>query len=325
MASIRKRGNTWQARVKTLGTEAVQSFKNKQAAERWARQTEVKIEMGEYKTNLPHDQTRHTLFSEIIKRYAAEVATGHRSRTSKFNLETLTKDLGHMALGEIEPKSIATWRDKKLQRIKPASVNRLIGTLGSVLNHARKEWQLPLDNPIPNIKRPSNGKARTRRFIGDEEQRLLAALDTKYAQVVRFAIATGMRRSEILSLEWQFVDQKRRVAQLEITKNGETRSVPLSSSAVAVLKEIASPETWPTVGPVFKVNAVALDKGWRRACNKAGITGLRLHDLRHEAISRLFERGLNVMQVSGISGHKTLSQLKRYTHLDPEKLLPMLE
>ena len=325
MASIRKRGNAWQARVKLLGTEAAQSFKTKFAAERWARQTEVQIELGEYKyPALMQPRVDEIRFAALVERYAKEVATTHRSQTSQVNLRTLHRDLGHMKLEEIEPKRIAAWRDQKLKHIKPASVNRLIGTLGSVLNHARKEWQLPLKNPIPNIKRPNSGHARTRRFISDEEERLLSALDTKYAQVVRFAVSTGMRRGEILHLEWKWVDIDRRVAQLAITKNGDPRTVPLSSDAITVLKEIASADFWPIHGRVFDVKPVALDKGWRRACMKTGITDLRFHDIRHEAISRFFEMGLNVMEVSAISGHRTLSQLKRYTHLRASDLVTKL-
>lgn len=327
MASIRKRGNSWQARVKRLGTEVEQSFKSRQAAERWARQIEVKIELGEYETPTPSPEPdlTETNFKDVLAKYSKEVACHHRSPTSKINIQILIKDLGHLTLREIEPRSIAAWRNSKLQKIKPASVNRLIGTLGSVINHARKEWQLPIDNPILNIKRPSSGQARTRRFVGDEEQRLLAALTPKYAQVAQFAIATAMRRGEILGLCWEHIDLIKRTALLAVTKNGEPRCVPLTSAAIAVLMELSNLEAAPPTGLVFNVHPVALDKAWRRACKASGIEGLHVHDLRHEAISRFFELGLNVMEVSAISGHKTLSQLKRYSHLHVEHLLTRLD
>jgi len=326
MASIRHKGNKWQARVKRTGIVAEKSFQTKQEAVRWARQIEVKIELGEYSPLSSSKSTTPELktFCELISKYEMEVATRHRSPTSKINLRILSRDLGHLKLGEVEPKIIAVWRDSKLELIKPSSVNRLIGTLGAVINHARKEWQIRMDNPIPNIKKPKSGQARTRRLIGNEEQRLLAALPPHYAQVVKFAIATAMRRGEILGLDWQHIDSNQRIANLLITKNGDRRKTPLSSSAIEVLNEIALFGSWPRHGRVFDIHPVALDKAWRRACRIAGIEGLRLHDLRREAVSRFFEMGFSVPEVACLSGHKTLSQLQVYTRLDATKLLSRL-
>lgn len=324
MASIRRRGSSWQARVKRLGTEIEQSFKSRQAADRWARQIEVKIELGEYVPPTLDSADVPLIFGEILQRYSDTVASSHRSSTSKTNLRTLISDLGHLTLEQVEPKAIALWRDNKLNQIKPASVNRLLGTLGAVINHARKEWQLPIQNPIPNIKRPISAQPRSRRLEGNEEERLLDALDSQYCRVVKFAIATGMRRGEILNLDWCNVDTVNRIAKLLHTKNGHSRTVPLSTRALAVLNEVIGSETYPCAGLVFDIPPINLDKAWRRACKHAGINDLRFHDLRREAISRFFELGLSIPETALISGHRTLSQLQVYTKLDANKLLPKL-
>jgi integrase len=131
----------------------------------------------------------------------------------------------------------------------------------------------------------------------------------------------GMRRGELLSLEWVNVDLNKRTALLPITKNGDSRGVPLSSRALAV------PRSLPplTTGRVFgELTADALKLSFRRAMRRAGITGLRFHDPRHEATSRLFEKGLNVMEVASVTGHKTLQMLKRYTHLNAVDLAARL-
>ena len=121
-----------------------------------------------------------------------------------------------------------------------------------------------------------------------------------------------MRRSEILGLLWTNVDLEKRVAHLLMTKNGESRGVPLSSRAVAILRALPPSCT----GRVFgELTVEALKLSFKRAVRRAGIDGLRLHDLRHEATSRFFEKGLNVMEVASVTGHKTLQMLKRYTHL----------
>lgn len=143
------------------------------------------------------------------------------------------------------------------------------------------------------------------------------------APVVRFAIETGMRMGEILSLEWRYVDMVQRVATLPDTKTGDARRVPLSTAAITVISSL--PRHFKD-GRVFWTwkRTDSLENAWRRAVKAAGITDFRFHDLRHEAVSRLVERGLNVMEVSAISGHKTLQMLRRYTHLKAEELVKKL-
>jgi Phage integrase family. len=112
------------------------------------------------------------------------------------------------------------------------------------------------------------------------------------------------------------VDLKKRTAHLPKTKNGEARTMPLSSRAVATLENL--PRNLD--GRVFGTTYEGIHQAFVRACRRAGIADLRFHDLRHEATSRLFEKGFNPMEVSAITGHKTLQMLKRYTHLRAEDL-----
>jgi integrase len=138
---------------------------------------------------------------------------------------------------------------------------------------------------------------------------------------VALAIETGMRRGELLGLLWDNVDLERRTAFLPVTKNGESRGVPLSNRAVEVLRALPP----STNGRVFgELTREALKQSFNRAARRTGITGLRVHDLRHEATSRLFEKGLNVMEVAFVTGHKTLQMLKRYTHLSVTDLATTL-
>jgi integrase len=142
------------------------------------------------------------------------------------------------------------------------------------------------------------------------------------ADVIHFAIATGMRRGELLSLTWRQIDLAKRTAYLTNTKNDQPRHVPLSPHAVAVLQQ--QNETRPD-GLVFPVSANAVRQAWERLKRRAGIEDLRFHDLRHEAISRFFESGLTVPEVGSISGHKDLRMLMRYTHLRAENLAIKLQ
>jgi integrase len=117
------------------------------------------------------------------------------------------------------------------------------------------------------------------------------------------------------------VDLERRTAFLPVTKNGESRGVPLSSRAVAVLRALPPSANGRVFGDLTRE---ALKQSFNRAARRAGITGLRVHDLRHEATSRFFEKGLNVMEVASVTGHKTLQMLKRYTHLSVTDLATRL-
>ena len=196
----------------------------------------------------------------------------------------------------------------------------------SLLSHlyktARQQWRMEVHNPVAGeIKLPSNGKPRDRRLEGNESALLIENLTGEAKAIFEFAIETGMRRGEMLALEWRNVDYKKSVAVLVDTKNGETRAVPLSSSAVRVLKSLTQ-----GVGKaeVFTITRSQLRDAWEAARTAAGIPDIRLHDLRHEAASRLFEKGLNVMEAASVTGHKTLLMLKRYTHLNPTDIAKKL-
>lgn len=322
MASIRKRNGKWQVRINREDFSVTKTFLNKKDGEAWARLTEVDIERNEF---TPKAKKATETLGELFDQYNKEVAPLHRSPTTGFMIASLKSKLGSIKMHEFNARVLAAWRDNRLKEVRAASVIRELNTLSAMLNHARKEWCLEITNPVADIKRPAVGSSRTRRLMDDEESKLIAALPAVYGNILRFALATAMRRGEVLSLLWSNVNLVAQVAVLPMTKNGEARCVPLSKDAVAILKVQKTTGVQSITGKVFDVKPISLDKAWRKACAKAGIKGLRFHDLRHEAISRLFEGGFNMMEVSAISGHKTLQMLKRYTHLKAEDLAKKLD
>jgi integrase len=226
--------------------------------------------------------------------------------------------------------------------------------ISHLYNIAASEWSIPVENPLRAMKMPSQGKARERRVSREEEAYLVDAAEHSGAidkngksranpwisPIIRFALSTGMRQGEILALEWRHIDKTKRTATLVDTKNGDRRVVPLAPSALANLD--ALPRTLH--GPVFPTTTEALRQSWARAvrrarkaylsnCATGGIEAdphflvdLHFHDLRHEAISRLFELRpqIDIMRIAQISGHKTLQMLKRYTHLHSADTADML-
>ena len=181
---------------------------------------------------------------------------------------------------------------------------------------------MPLPNPVKMARKPKLPRGRDRRLDSTpdadgrtEEDRLLDACRASKSKwlepIVRIAILTGMRRGEILGMRWGDVDLSRGTVHLEDTKNGERRTVPLSPAAQAILRDLPR----SIDGQVFPVGGSGFVHTFQRATEKAGIAGLTFHDLRHEAASRFFEQGFDLMEVAAITGHKSLSMLKRYTHL----------
>ena len=120
-----------------------------------------------------------------------------------------------------------------------------------------------------------------------------------------------MRRGEMMSLAWDNIDDERARIILPLTKNGRSRRVPLTPLALECLRSLNKrhPER------IFPVTDNAFRHAWDRLKKRAGIEGLTFHDLRHEAISRMFDKGYNIPHVMAVTGHRTASQLFRYVQL----------
>ncbi len=331
MATIAERRNRageaikWQAKVRRRGY-ALQSktFTRKGDAERWGRQVEYEMEEGIFTSRA--EAERNTL-GDLVERYIADVTPTHKGAAQEtIRLKAMLNDgICRRRVATLRSSDFAEWRDARLQSVSAATVVRELNVWHAVIETARREWGVHLaNNPVSLVRRPRLGPGRERRLIGDEETRLLIACDADsdpwLGEIVRLAIETGMRQGELCSLAWKDVDLVSGVATLRDTKNGEARVVPLSAAARDILRRLQK----STIGIVFPVDQNALKMRFRRACTRASIDGLRFHDLRHEATSRFFERGLGIMDVAAITGHKTLQMLKRYTHVKATQLAAKL-
>ncbi len=327
MASIRKRGPyQWEVRVRRKGYPVQnKTFESKPDAEAWAATMESEMARGVFRS---YHEAERTSLETLLQRYAREITPAKKGAAQEHSKLKLIgrHPLARYAVAMIGGKELAEYRDTRLQKVGPKTVRDDLILLGHVFRVAMQDWGivLPHGNPIDTVRKPKVGNnRRDRRLQGDEEVRLFSAC-REYGEplpsIVRLAMETGMRRGEIASLLWQYVHLDRRVIHIPETKNGEPRDVPLSSGAAAVLKALPRNIN----GRVFDIRADSITQAFNRACKRAGIEGLRFHDLRHEATSRLFEKGLNPMQVAAITGHKTLQMLQRYTHLRAEDLAKML-
>ena len=321
MATYRKRNGKWQAivRHKNIGTTS-RSFHTKQAATKWVISVEEQLEAGTFGTLRPS----HITLGELLKRYSCEVTPAKRGATTELRrLQRLIRDpVSGLKASQLTSQAIAGFRDRRLLDGRRTCHYDLI-LIRHCLKIAINEWGLMLSsNPVDRVKMPPSSPARNRRLEDGEFDRLKeAAKQTKNPHiwpVIVFAIETGMRRGEILGLQWEHVDLDRRIAYLPLTKNGSSREVPLSTKAAQVLAGQRQRNETPSPFPITS-NGFRL--AWDRLRGRAGLSDLRFHDLRHEAISRFFELGLNIPEVAVISGHKDPRMLFRYTHLRVSSLV----
>jgi integrase len=236
--------------------------------------------------------------------------------------------IAHRTLSKLTSSDVATYRDERLKCVASATVVRELSTVSHTIDIATREWGLWLPrNPAKLVRRPPVPRGRTRRFQNDEEQRLLDACDRGRTPLLRpliiLAVETAMRRGELLDLRWEHVDLKLRVAHLPLTKNGDSRDIPLSRRAVQTLEELRADGIRQE--RVFPVTGSSVRLAFEHLRVRAGMSDFRFHDLRHEAISRLFEKGLNIAEVGSISGHRELKMLQRYTHLRAADLVARLD
>jgi integrase len=228
-------------------------------------------------------------------------------------------------LATIRTGVIAEWRDRRLARVGAGTFLRHLTVLRHVFEVARKEWGVPMPvNPTADIRKPKAPLARNRRLSPDEEAALFTAcggcLNPLIEPIIRLALYTGMRRGELLSARWQHFDLEKRTLLIPMTKNGHPRKVPLDAAALAAIERLPRSDD----GRLLPLSDEAVKLAWKRLIKRARIVDFHFHDLRHEAISRFFERGLTVPEVALISGHRDVRMLFRYTHLKAEDVAARL-
>ena len=323
MPSISKSHGMWRVRIRVHGLPQLSKvFKSKHDARIWADRTERAMQMG---LLLPeHDCT----LGELIERYGREITPTKRSGYKEIlRVNKLSRHcIATIKLSNLNSNHIAQFRDERLKTVSGTTVVKDLSLLSLVIKTAITEWGFKLpSNPVVSVKKPKENRARDRRLVDDEYDRLLKECVKRknhwFKPLVVVALATGMRRGELLSLEWKHVHLDKSWAHLPMTKNGDGRDVPLSRKALDELQALPRDIS----GVVFPISISALRGLWDRSIRKADLQGLHFHDLRHEATSRFFELGLNVVEVASITGHKDLKMLQRYTHLRAEDLARKLQ
>lgn len=323
MASILRRGSGWFAQVRRKGhPHQHKTFRTRREAVAWATAREVELDAPPLSSCSTVPLAKATL-GDLLRRYIGEVTPTKRSEASeRLRLrKVLLSPLCGLPLVNLTPEVLGGYRDARLRQVKPATLRREMAVIRHALEVARREWGYGLaSNPAALIRLPPVRDARDRRPSAIELERLLLALEQCANRLVavafRLALETGLRRSEMLGLDWRHINLQDRTAHIPLSKSGTSRTIPLTGAAAAILSALGAREQ----GQVLPLSPNALRLAWERAKRRAGVEDLRFHDLRHEAISRFAEMGLNLPELQLISGHKDVRMLLRYTHIQPTSL-----
>lgn len=340
MAIIKKGDYSYQVEIRRKGYPAIyKTFDFKVDAEKYERQILVEMDQGIF---IDRSEAQNTTLLELINRYEKEVSinkAGYEQERKRFNAFRKLP-LAKRFISNLFSKDFAEYRDMRLLTVKPATARLDLALFSHIFTIAIKEWGYPITNPILNITMPKVDNARNRRLEALEEKYLLDACKlsprAEIVPIVILAIETAMRKSEILRMEWKHVHINKSYVHLPKTKNGSERDVPLSPVAIKTLNGI--PRNIKINRVFYNVDSEQITATFRYAKKRAinqykndfknspdynpnFLVDFRLHDSRHEATSRLFESGkFEIMEVASITGHKSMSMLKRYTHLKAQNL-----
>ena len=340
MATIRRHRGKFQVQIRRKGFSPItKSFNLLSDAKEWARHVERLADRGELG---PDRKILETItLAELVIRYRDTILPDKKAGYKE--AEMLTVFLRHPIckkhLSDLSATDFVKWKDERIKgkgSVKPIaakSAKRLLSPVQRLLQVAMDEWDIPLrENPLSRFKLKVIDNKRDRRLREGELDRLLEAgkktRNPLLIPIVRLALETGMRRGEILALRYRDVDIERCSATIRESKNGYSRTIPLSSLAVAILETtmaVMSDKTKADNGRIFPITPTAVRMAWDKLTRRAKLDDLHFHDLRHEAISRFFEKGLTVPEVASISGHRDIRMLFRYAHADGGKLAKKLD
>ncbi len=233
--------------------------------------------------------------------------------------------LGSRTLRSIQPADIEAYVTERAKKVAPATVNRELAFLKTLYSDAVSNGKAET-NPVKRVKLFKENNARVRWLTEKEEEKLFEQLPGRYDLLVRFAFNTGLRQSEQFGLLWENLDSDNGVVTITQSKHGEARKVPLNEEARKVLELLRAVGPTPGKARIFPVNAHNFyNRTFKPALAEAKIENFVWHDLRHTFGSRLAMKGVPILTIKELMGHKTLTMTLRYAHLAPGHLRDAVE
>ena len=330
MASIINRDGRWRALVRRKGFKnQCKTFDTKAQAQAWARQVEGDMDNGSVSATVGSLTIADVLDAyEKLREKARPISD---SSNEHYMLKALRRGLGHHRLSTITPDDLVDYATMRREEgAGPYTINMDVSKLGTAIRYGSAALRIsPPDvvgsaRPLlTHLRLIGGGGKRERRPTEDELIRILAHLESTYGKVyadaVKFAALTAMRRGEVCAITKSDIDQVTRIIPVwrKHPRLGKVlERVPLLGESMALA--LSQPDSQD--GRVFPIEAGTLSKYFTRTRQHLNIPDLHLHDMRHEGTSRLFEEGYQIHEVALVTGHKKWETLKRYTQLKPEDL-----
>jgi integrase len=327
MAHLRKHGKKWQAVVRRGNKLIYKSFWKKSDASAWAYKTEAQLETGTYQRVEQAEKLADIKLKEILNIYYEKylVLKSKDHKKEKYLIDLLSnKPIGEKYITEITGSTLARFRDRELEDGKsPSTVKKYLQMFSRAINRTKAEHDIPIfTNPVSQIELPEE-PAPIDRVLNDEEwDRLLEVAASKkpyfMKAIVIIARETLCRRGELLRLKKSDINWRLGTARINKTKNNTPREIGLSPLALQTLREL--PDT--PDGRFFPCKSVySFNSYWRKVLRDAKLKGVfTFHRLRHQGATDLAESDWSIAELSAQGGWKSLSSLKRYTHIQPKHL-----
>jgi integrase len=306
-----------------------QTFERKQAANAWIvkREAELKSPGG---LGCNEDPT----LSAVIDRYIAESKNPVLGTKAQVLKAIKNSDLGEIKCSEITSNTLVSFARELTQHVEPQTCGNYFSHLSNIFTVARPAWGYPLsrqqfDDAVTVAKKLGlirKGNERDRRPTLEELDKLMEHFgrvrdhrpsSIHMQKIVAFALFSTRRQEEITLLRWDDLEEDRiliRDMKHPGDKRGNNVYCELPPEALAIIRSMPRDDQ-----PIFPCSTDAISTAFTRACKILGIEDLWFHDLRHEGISRLFEVGRTIPQVAAVSGHRSWTSLKRYTHIRQSK------
>lgn len=325
MGTIVTRGESYRAVVRIKGHETqTKTFDKKAHAKVWIAATEAALRNKEI-------ASRGISVGKLFTRYLAEVAPlkklGDDTQKAFRHIEKSTAD---MYLADLNLDTIIAWKNKYHPNAGSASMTRYLTRIGTVLATAEalwdvtvpwKEWR-KLKFNLKNFGVTGRGKERMRRLVDGEIELIKSHLSSALpiADMIDLALDTCLRSGEMTRIRWSDIDRDKRTILVRARKHPTKKetndqTIPLLGDSLEIIDRQPKTDDF-----IFPYKSHSVEAGWRRARKAAGVEDLKFHDLRHEGISRLFEKGYQIQEVAVVSGHRSWNSLKIYTNLKPESL-----
>lgn len=327
MASVLQIKGSWRAQIRRKGVSESKTFPTKRQAEAWSRQREADIDAGRVTVSAGSELTVGDVIAAYRKLRDASRPISDQSN-EHYMLKALSIGLGGVKVDRLTPQDLVTYCTIRAEDgAGPYTLNMEMSKLGTVFRYGAVQLRVTLPDVVgqarpllSHLRLIGGGGKRERRPTEDEMTRILEHMGATYGEVyadaVRFAVASAMRRGEICEITHADIDENRIVSvwRKHPRKGKVLERVPLLADAWAIVERQPQSDG----GRVFPIAAGTLSKYFTWTCRALSIPDLHLHDMRHEGASRLFEDGLQIEQVAMITGHKSWNMLKRYTQLKPE-------